>query len=165
MNKNIINSKSSNLASILFFIIGIILILYPKISIALISYSIAFILIISGIIQLANKENDNFIIGALKLILGIVIMISPNTLTYIIQIILGIWFILSGILKLNSYPQYKDNKNIKIVALILAIIPIVCGIIMLMKTTIIAVTILIGILLIIYSICDIANTIIIKKNN
>ena len=160
-----------NLSSIIFLIIGIILAFFPAISLSIISYSIAGILIVFGISFMVEQTKSifwgSFSIGIVALILGIIILISPSFLTNVIPIFLGIMIILSGIYKINITINIKNaGNNNWIFSLIIAILNIICGIFLLLNPSFGAITItsLIGITLIIYSVSDIIDAIILKSD-
>lgn len=90
--------------SILFLILGSVLVFSPSMSSMVIAYVVGMILIANGIASLLYISPkmvlyDSTIVGIISLILGIVILINPDIFTTIIPILLGIWFIIVGVIK------------------------------------------------------------------
>lgn len=168
--KNMLNNSLnfSGLTSILFAMIGLILTIFPKLSLSIISYSIALIFIVTGIQSLiTDKTKFYFSLGFILLTWGIAILLIPNLLTSFILIILGIWFIGNGIWKLKFSIDIKNTNNVVcLTSLMIAMLNILCGITLILKPSNSAFTItsLVGIILIIYSISNLIDILIIKKN-
>ena len=159
-----------NLSSIMFLIVGVILAAFPEISLSIISYSIAIILILLGITMMTDSTKtifmSSFSIGLIALVFGIIILITPAFLTNIITIVLGIIFVVEGISRANLSITIKNIGNERwYCSMIVAIINILCGIMLIIKPSFSAITItsLIGIILIIYSISDIIDILIVKR--
>lgn len=170
---NFINS--SILVSILFILLGIIMILFPKTSLTIFAYLIAILLIINGIYLIildSRMRNlfipiDTFLSGILSTLLGIIQIIYPNTLKIIIPITLGTYFIASSIVKMRLALSLKEFGNSSwMLTLILAILSIICGIILILNPTITSITITLfsGIMMIIYAISDIIDMVLFKKH-
>lgn len=161
--------------SIIFLLLGIILLIYPNISITLIAYLIAFILIGSGIyligLEFTNRviffPMDTIFNGIISIILGTIILIYPNIFQIIIPIMLGTYFIIDSIFKLKIATLLRRIDNTSwIFTLLLTILSIICGIILIINPidSSIAITLFTGITLIIYSIAGIVDMILFKKN-
>ena len=161
--------------SIIFLLLGIIFLIYPNISITVIAYLIAFILIGSGIyligLEITNSTiffpMDTFFNGIISVILGTIILIYPNIFQIIIPIMLGTYFIIDSIFKLKIVTLLRRIDNTSwIFTLLLTILSIICGIILIINPidSSIAITLFTGITLIIYSIAGIVDMILFKKN-
>ena len=161
--------------SIIFLILGIIFLIFPNISIKIVAYLIAIILIGSGIyLTYLEIYTKNFLLpidtlfnGILSILFGIIILIYPDIFKIIIPIILGTYFILDSIFKLKLVVLLRriDNKS-WIVTLLLTILSIICGIILILNPidSSIALALFAGITLIIYSLSGIIDMILFKKN-
>ena len=165
----------SILISILLTILGIVMIIFPKTSLNTFAIILAIFLIIGGIyliiLDIRMHENlipvDTLFQGILSIIVGILMFIYPDTLSIIIPIALGTWFILGSIVKLRiSLPLRYIDSSLVTITIILSILSIICGIVLIINPTItsITITLLAGITLVIYSISDIIDMIIFKKN-
>ena len=159
--------------SMLFIFIGILLILFPETSLNVLGYSLAIALMIIGGyligLDMRLKEYilvDLFPAGVLFVILGIIMIIHPNILAIIIPIVLGIYFILTSSfsLKLSSTLRSVDSSK-WILTFLISVLAIICGIILIANPfqTSITITIFIGIIMIIYAICNIIDMLYYKK--
>lgn len=146
---------------------------YPDISFNAISYCIAGILIINGLVLFVVDYKtyslfvNTFFYAILSIIGGILVLIHPNALKMAIPICLGIWFIAGGLFKLRFSAYLRDsNAFYRILSVIANIITIVCGVILLMNPieSVEIVTVSMGIILLVYSIADLIDMIVIKKN-
>lgn len=166
--------NSSICVSIMFIFLGIIMVIFPKTSLTVLSISLSILLILNGIylIIIDVKLNDRFIpidmlpTGILSILLGAIMLIYPNTLSIIIPIVLGTWVIITSILKLRLAISLRNFKNTPwILILIISILSIICGFILILNPTItsITLTLFIGIMIIVYAISDIIDMIVLKK--
>lgn len=102
--------------SVLAFIIGLIMTVYPGLSINTIGIIVGIYIIIHGItlVALDFKSNlsyvpfDGIASGILFILLWIVLMITPGILSVILTIVLGIWIVLSSVMLFLIY-----IKNLK----------------------------------------------------
>lgn len=162
----------SILESIIFIILGAIIVWKPEETVKLISCILGIIFIASGIYKIINYisakgkydfYNYDLIYGLMACILGIVTIAYSNAIGSIFRIIIGIWIIYSSFIRMNLSIKLKAlNLNIWIYSLILAIIMFICGLYITMNSGAIIVTI--GIMMIVYSIIDIIEEIIFMKN-
>lgn len=161
--------------SIIFLLLGIIFLIYPNISIQVVAYLIAFILIGSGIyligLEFTNRiiffPMDTLFNGIISVILGTIILIYPNIFQTIIPIMLGTYFILDSIFKLKviTFLRRIDNTS-WVLTLLLTILSIICGIVLIANPldSSIAIALFAGIILIVYSITGIIDMLLFKKN-
>ena len=163
------------LISIIFLLLGIIILIYPQISINVLAYMIAGLFIVSGIyligIDLYTRNlffpMDTLLNGIFSILLGVITLIYPNIFRVIIPIILGTYFIVTSILKLRIVSILKDiDTSSWILSIITTILSIICGIILIINPmdTSIALTIFAGIMIMIYSISNIIDMTIFKRN-
>lgn len=161
--------------SIVFIIIGIILLFFTKMSLDLIAYLIAGVLIINGVFSIIDDYKqfkifyffDGFTSGLISIILGIVIITNPNYIAILIPILVGLWFIINSTFKLRMALALKDrNDNSWVMTYILSLLTIIVGLCLIFNPKIgaLSITKVVGMLTIVYSICDIIDVIIFKKN-
>lgn len=161
--------------SALLMVLGIVIFVYPNFSLKVFSYGISLVLILFGIylIVIDNKSKgfsllvDFSLFGITLLLLGIVLLIYPSTLAVLIPIFLGMWFITNGIIKLKFTSLLADVSDYSwILSLIMSILSIVCGILFIVNPLDGAEVIVsfVGILLFVYSLSDIVDMCIFKKN-
>lgn len=157
--------------AVLFLLMGIVLIIFPELSIITISYIISICLMVFGMILVIYSSDSFFInflsFGILQIVLGVIILIYPNILTIIIPMVVGVWMILKSTLdfRLSLILKKIKNKN-WIFVFILSILAIICGIILITNTQMgtITITVFVGIYLFAYSLTAIIDAIIFKKN-
>ncbi len=165
---------SSIITSLLFLLIGIIIVIYPENSIKVLSTLLAIFLVVNGLYLIvigADIRNiffiDFFPTGILSLVLGILMILYPNTLSIIIPITLGIWFIWISIFKLRLSISLKNiDEPVWILTIITSILSIICGLILIFNpiSSSIAITMFTGAIIIIYAISDLIDMIVFKKN-
>ncbi len=164
----------SIISSIIFILLGIILVSHPETSLVIMSYTVCILLGANGVYQLIMGYTntslslfDGFSGGILSIILGILILIKPNTLSIVIPIAIGLWFIISSSYKLRIALALRSIKeSIWFLLFVMALLMMVCGIILIFNplSGMTAITITMGVLIIIYSLIDIVEAIMIKKN-
>ncbi len=163
---------SSVIISLFMFILGIILIVFPEVSITFISYILAFMLIINGIYYLIYKDTSFFagsflIFGVVSLLLGIVIILNPDIVKTLFPIVSGIVMVTKSAFDMRlSLMMHEASYDNWLLIFILSIISIICGLVIIFNPGIgaIALTTSMGILISIYSISNIIDIIIFKKN-
>ena len=167
--------NSSICISIMFIIIGIIMVIMPKMSLEVLGIILSVILIINGIILMITdiKLNNNFIpvdmlpASMLSILLGIMMLIYPNILSIIIPLMLGTWFIMTSIFKIRLTLYLSKIQNTPwLLLMLISILSIVCGFILILNPidSSVAITLFIGIVIIVYAISDIINMIVLKRN-
>lgn len=162
----------SIIASLIYLILGVIIVLNPESTLNIVSMSISILSIICGIvisiINIANlKEEGNLILGILLLVMGIALLIYPNSLSVLISLGIGIWFISSSVSRIKFATILKEVEEVNwLIVLVNAIITLIIGISFIFAPLASAVTLtaLSGILMIIYAVCDIFEIVFIKRN-
>ena len=163
--------NSGIILTIVFLLVGGILIVKPDISFNIISYLIGASLIVSGIyLFIIDSKSNNifinvFLYAILLTLIGILIILNPVTLKVILPIFLGLWFLISGIFKIRLDIYMKDEPYF-ILSLITNIITVICGVILLINPveSVSAITISLGIIIVVSSISSLIDIIIFKKN-
>lgn len=163
--------NSGIILTIVFLLVGGILIIKPDISFNIISYLIGASLIVSGIyLFIIDSKTNNifinvFLYAILLTLIGILIILNPITLKVILPIFLGLWFLISGIFKIRLDIYMKDEPYF-ILSLITNIITVICGVILLINPveSVSAITISLGIIIVVSSISSLIDIIIFKKN-
>lgn len=167
--------RTSVIVSLALILVGIFLIVSPETTLSFVSYGTGIILLITGLIPtinfFINKENQkyldiSFIFGIIFIIVGIVIIINPKIVASIVPLLIGIWMIINGVIKL--YYSILINKTIKsISSIIISLLILVCGLLLVLNPFggAVTLTIIIGIFLVVYSVLDLAECIIIYVSN
>lgn len=159
---------TSILSSIVFLLLGILLVINPNAIVQAVSYVIGVLLIAMGIVKVisyfTSKDDYLFydyrlIYGALCVILGILVTVSGSAIASFFRIIIGIWIILSGIARLDLSVRLKgSDTGYWILSLLLSILILAAGVYVMFAPGTILVTL--GVILIAYSIMDIIESII-----
>ena len=131
------------LLAVFFIALGVVLILSPGATMKTICYILAAILIVVGVVFLANYlRNDivgiiyryDLVIGLSAILGGILVIIKVEQLTELIPAVLGFLVTISGILKMqNSIDMLRLGHGTWYVAFAMAIINIVFGVLLLMN--------------------------------
>ena len=167
---NIINY--SVILTVLFFLVGVVLILFPNLDILTISYAISILMIVLGaflVMYTMNKLSlmNFFSFGVLQIILGIIILIYPFALVTLLPISIGVWMILKSSIDFRLSLVLKSAK-VKdwIYVAILSILAIICGIMLIIKIEIVTIelTVIVGIFLTAYSLTSIIDIAIFREN-
>lgn len=174
MKKQFTNTFKMSLKSwLIFIILGLFLIFKVELTLKIISYVVGGTLLLA-IIPLTkqllshnpNYTNYAFISEVFMIVAGIIIILNTELIVSIIPILIGILMLINGIYKLQ-FAFILKNSNIKNwqFTLVLAIFIIAGGILFLTNPFKGAITItrLIGVFMIIYSIIDMLDFIIIHK--
>lgn len=162
----------SLLTSIIFAILGIVLIVNPEATIKAVSYILGAIFILIGIYKIIsyirNQGKYNFFnfdmtFGIISIIIGLVTIVYIEQIGTIFRIIIGIWIIHNAIARINTAANLKAfDSRMWISCLTLAILMFICGLYVLFTANAILVTI--GMIILVYSILDILESIIFLVN-
>ncbi len=160
----------SIISSIIYIILGGVIIANPEATLSIVSKVISLLLIVYGIIHtvltITNfKEESTMVVGILTIVLGIALLIYPNSLSILISLGLGIWFISSSVNRIRLAVVVKDISEINwLVILISSIITLIIGIsfVFLPLASAVALTTASGIMMIVYSVIDLFEIIMIK---
>ena len=163
---------TSILTSVVFAIIGLIMIYYPESTIMFISTIIGIFFIVVGIIKIINYFiargnstlfSNDIAWGLIAIILGLVTMVYSGTIESILRIMIGIWIIYSGFTRFNLSFRLKNiNSKLWAFVLILSIIMVVGGVYVTFYPGALIVTL--GVIILIYSIMDIIEGFIFMRN-
>lgn len=158
--------------SLVFAILGIILIWQKDAIMSMIAYILGAVFILLGIIKVINYiqaksksdlYNYELVYGIMAVIIGIVIMVYSSTISKIFGIIIGMWIVYSSVVRASSALKLKQIKsNIWIYSLVIAVIMLICGLVVIFNTGAIPATI--GAIMITYAILDIIENVIFINN-
>lgn len=160
--------------SIIGIILGLVLVIYPKASMDIIAGTIAILLIIAGIYGVINDNKNKVVVNSVSMtssviliVIGFVLFFHQEIIESIIPIVLGIAFTVSGLQKIRYAMMVKDMAKNWTAPLIAAIITTLVGIIMIINPvgTGASLTLFLGIMILIYSISNLTDTIMLKKNS
>ena len=127
----------SILESLIFTILGIVLVCKPEGTVKFISGVLGAVFILVGIYKIINYfvtkgENDFFnydlIYGLTAIVIGIVAMAYMNIIGSVFRIIIGVWIVYTSFVRINSAIQIKRiGSSSWIFGLILAILMLIGG--------------------------------------
>ena len=161
----------SLVASVVLIIVGAILLILPELSLSVMCYAIASILMVNGIIMAYNSYKvqgginlfDGFTWGILSIIFGAFLIFNQNIFISIVPIILGLWIILNSCFKLRVCMALDSELSSSI---IISVVTLVCGIFLLFNPIESAelLTRMVGITIMIYATLDLIETTTFKRN-
>jgi len=176
--KNFFNKvmATSIVASIVFIAVGVFLFMNPGKTISIISYLLGGIILLLGAFGLfrffGEKENKkiytvDLIYGVLSFVAGLILILNPTSLAIVIQYVVAFWIIMNSSLKIKYAYNFKNfNSKAWIITLVVSLVSLICGIVLIFYPFegALFVTKMIGIFLIVYSVLDIIDSIIIQVN-
>ncbi len=167
----------------IFIIAGIILVLNPANALIIFSYIVSGFIIATGLMsfysyqrakKLGVQPGFGMVYGILSIIVGFILILLPELLASILPVILGVVITISGSFKVQfalSLKQY--NQKAWVSSLVMSILMIIAGLFLIFNpfTTASLLTLVIGIVILLFSILDLISTVIYKfftkdnKNN
>lgn len=162
------------LSSIVAFIIGLIMVVAPGLSLQTIGIVAGIYIIIHGIVLIALAFSAHMVYvpfygvisGLLSIIIGIVLLAMPGILSTVFAIALGIWIILSSVNIISIAITTKKEYSNWGLLLLLGIVDLICGIIILFNpfASSISIVVLGGIIIMVHSVINVVDMIIIRNN-
>lgn len=163
---------TSLVTSIIFAILGIILIANPEGTIKFIAIILGVLFGLVGLYKIVNYienkgkydfYNNDIAYGVIAIVLGIVTICYSTQIGAIFRIIIGLWIVYSAILRINLSIKLKTiASNVWIYSLIIALIMAFCGIFIIYNSGAVIVTL--GIVVVIYSVLDAIESIMFLNN-
>lgn len=162
------------LSSIAAFIIGLIMVIAPNLSLEAIGLIIGIYIIVHGIILLALSFTASMVYvpffgivtGLLSIVLGIIPIAMPGVLSTILAIALGIWIILSSVNIISIAIAVRKKYPSWFLLFLLGIVDLAAGIIILFNPFAASLSIIVlgGIVIMVHSVISIVDMCIIRKN-
>ena len=168
--------RSSIIASISLFILGVLLLVASEATIISISYIIGSIFVLLGVLGIiryirtfnsTDRNELDLVYGLVTVMLGLLVITNPKAIASIIPFILGLIIIISSATKLHYAFQLKSDENeLWKSTLAISILTTICGIVLLFNpfAGAIVITKLVGSVIIVYSVLDIISSITIRNN-
>lgn len=155
--------------SMLFVILGVLLMIKPSEVMSVIYILLGMILFIMGFLKLVDyftsKDKEDYLLtfALISTVLGVIVLCCSDVITGIFRIVLGIWIIASGIRNFQTSLIWKEVKSgLWTITVLCALLMIIAGIVILLSRTL-AIRI-VGITIVIYAVLDIiTRTIFMKK--
>lgn len=165
-------NRESVIASIFAIVLGFIMVLFSSQVLNIISYLIGGILIIRGIIKIYyyfkykgkyNVFNYDLSFGIINIILGIMCILFKGEIQSVFRIVIGTSVIYEGIIRMSLSTKLNFiDTGLGFLSFLFSILIMVCGIFIIFNEEIVIGTI--GCTLIVFSIMNIVESIILKKN-
>ncbi len=166
---NVVNFSSNLITSIISLIVGVILFTRPDLVTIAISYILGSLLVVYGIGKIifysyekgkdTNTPTKLLVSGILIVIFGFICIFGSNIIEHIIRFLIGGFILLSGINRLIKVINVTDKKDSRFIAsLIISILLIIIGLYVIFVSNLFFSYL--GVILIIYSIIEIINYII-----
>lgn len=155
--------------SMLFVILGVLLIIKPSETMSVIYILLGMVLFIMGFLKLVDyftsKDKEDYLLtfALIATVLGVIVLCCSDIITGIFRVTLGIWIIISGIRNFQTSLVWKEVKSgLWTITVVCALLMIIAGIVILVSSTL-AIRI-VGIAIVIYAVLDIiARSIFMKK--
>lgn len=161
------------ISSVIAFILGLLMVAVPNISLQAIGIVFGIYLLIHGssLIIVSFMAHNIYVpfygimSGILSIIAGIIMLAMPNVLSTVLTIALGIWIIFSSINVISISISVRKGVPNWYLWLILGIIDLICGIIILFNpfASSISIVVLAGIVMMVHSAVTFIDTLMIKK--
>lgn len=115
MKEKTISTNSILISSLLFFLLGIILIVVPTGSLSIFHFTVSVSMILLGtfltIINIFKKDAfSNTFIGLFLFLVGNYFLYNPTKFLVLFPILFSIYMFLMGIIKFSTFYIYKSNK-------------------------------------------------------
>lgn len=173
MQKSMKKDTTNLIVSILFFIVGALLFSNSAGVVKFITYIVGALFIIIGLSKIISyygmskklgiSNNTDMVIGIVSIVVGIVIIFCSSAIEFIIRLVMGGWILYSGIIKLiYSFSLKELNATSWVYVLAFSLLMIICGLYIILKNNLVFTTI--GLFLMVYSIIEIIQYIILPKN-
>ena len=161
----------SIITSIIFGVLGIILISNPSDILTVLCYILGGIFLVIGAFKVFsyfmgrgkyNLYNQDLAFGLIAIVAGLVVIFAKDTIMSIISIIVGIWVIYSGLVRLGLGIKLKKVKSeYWITVAVIAAIMITCGVYMIINQSVVYTAI--GIIMLVYAVLDLVESVIYMK--
>lgn len=166
----------SLISSGVILVLGLLLFFKSSVTLMGISYIFGGLIIAIGVLAIvrfiSNNHSDisnqlNIVYGIICIISGIFFIEKPEIIGSIIPVVMGIGIIISSSLKIQQSFNLKSlNSSYFFWSFVTALLSLICGVVLLFNPFkgAVIITKVIGIFLVMYSILDICNTIVLKKS-
>ena len=140
-------------------VIGLILIIFPEISMLAVCYMLGISAIVFGIVKFTGYFSSDpnglalqfdFAFGVIAILLGLIVILHPGNVMALVPVIMGIYFMIDGIMKIQTAVDAKRfGVNGWWLILVSAIVTGAVGILLLINPfeSAVALTVLLGITL------------------
>ena len=141
--KEILNKTANSfiISSVLVLVVGLVMVIFPEISMETIGIIAAAYMITHGIVLiyleiLANKYYlpfDGILPGVFSILMGVVLCYKPSILPVVFTIIFGLWIIASSINFIKVALHLRNTRLPWVQILIFGILDLIIGIVLLIN--------------------------------
>ena len=165
----------SIMASIGFIVFGMTVFFIPQITIVALSYMFGILLIALGLAEIisyfkTNKKklhyNYDIVYGLVNLLIGLVLLLKPFLIPSLLPILLGVWILLTSIIKVQFAFMLKEIGSKEwTVTVFISVITLIFGAVLMFSPFegMVALTQAFGLLIVLYSVLDLIQTVIYKS--
>jgi uncharacterized membrane protein HdeD (DUF308 family) len=162
----------SIVTSVIFVVLGMLLMFYPDRILGNVAFVIAILALAYGFIITAINFSElssggNPMLGVLLIISGIALLMYPKSLGVLVAMVVGIWFISDSVNRIKIAVILRDAKEPSWLLLFLvSVVSLIAGITFIFAPleSAIALTMLVGALMVFYSLFDIFGSVLIRRN-
>ena len=154
--------------SLLFLILGALLMVKPTEMISVISILLGMMLFIMGFLKLVDyftseyKEDYLLTMALVAVVVGVIVLFCSDIISGIFRIALGLWIIAVGIKNFQTALVWKAVKSVPwTITVICSLLTIIAGIVILVSTTLAFQ--IVGVIIAIYAVLDIISRMIFIK--
>lgn len=157
--------------SVMFLIMGIVLLVYPSVSLKVIANFVSVLMLVCGALLVLDYKSrillTSFVsFGVLLIVMGIVLLFHPNVVITLIPIMVGIYIITNAVVSIQISLELRRYNSSYMGVLLLSILSLVCGFCMIAypQSGAVALALYLGIALVVYSVSALINLFIFKRN-
>ena len=129
--------------SVIMLVLGLVLLIWPKMSLSVLCYLIGAMLIIGGVVKLVGYFSKDLYrlafqfdlaFGILSILLGVVFIIHPEHIISILPIVMRIFILVEGVLRIQTAMDAKTfGLGTWWMMILLAIATSACGLLLIFK--------------------------------
>lgn len=169
---------SSILTSLIFVVVGILLIIYPATIIRTISVTVGIGIIIAGVFAFIrffrtmqetgsrNYFRFDVVYGTICAIAGTLLIVNTTAMASILPLVVGVWMTINSIIKIQYVLTIRQfNREAATPTLVIAILTLACGILLIFNPFkgVEILTQILGGFITVYAVLDIVNAFLIKQ--
>lgn len=161
-------------SSVVACIVGLIMIVMPNVSIKTIGLIASLYIILHGIVLVVWDIKlskyyipfDGMLPGILSIVLGVILIGKPDIISVVFTLAIGVWIAISSINSIKMALALRNENVPWVLLLLFGLIDLILGIIVVFNPfeASISLTVFIGIMIIVHSVIDIIDMIIIKRD-
>ena len=159
--------------SIIMVLLGLVIAIFPGLTLDVIRWVLAIVLLSVGIALIVNDFRrqtvltmfSGSLLGVLSIVLGFIVITHPDIMG-IMPVVLGAYMIVSSVFSLRLASSLKGGASSFWIALLTAIVEIICGVVLILNPMIGAAAMMsvMGIVLIAYGLSTFVEVLVLRSN-